>query len=111
MARMVVAMGGSATTLTGLAGLGDLTLTCTSPQSRNYQFGIALGRGQRVEAIIAAGAKLAEGVSTTPVAAELAKSLLVDVPLIDAVNTLLSGTATIQSIVAGLMSRPLKRED
>ncbi|HTN63701.1 MAG TPA: NAD(P)H-dependent glycerol-3-phosphate dehydrogenase [Devosia sp.] len=111
MARMVVAMGGSATTLTGLAGLGDLTLTCTSPQSRNYQFGIALGRGQRVEAIIAAGAKLAEGVSTTPVATELAKSLLVDVPLIDAVNTLLSGTATIQSIVAGLMSRPLKRED
>ncbi|HTM76720.1 MAG TPA: NAD(P)H-dependent glycerol-3-phosphate dehydrogenase [Devosia sp.] len=111
MARMVVAMGGSATTLTGLAGLGDLTLTCTSTQSRNYQFGIALGQGRPVDAIIAAGAKLAEGVSTTPVAAELAKSLSVDAPLIDAVNTLLSGTATIQAIVAGLMSRPLKRED
>ena len=111
MARMVVAMGGSATTLTGLAGLGDLTLTCTSTQSRNYQFGIALGQGQRVESIIAAGAKLAEGVTTTPVAAELARSLDVDVPLIDAVNAVLSGTATIQTIVAGLMSRPLKRED
>lgn len=111
MARMVVAMGGSATTLTGLAGLGDLTLTCTSPQSRNYQFGIALGQGQRVDAIIASGAKLAEGVATTPVAAALARSLAVDVPLIDAVNAVLSGTATIQTIVAGLMSRPLKRED
>lgn len=110
MARMVVALGGSASTLTGLAGLGDLTLTCTSTQSRNYQFGIALGQGKTVEAI-AAGAKLAEGISTTPVAAELAKSLGVDMPLIDAVNALLSGTATIQTIVAGLMSRPLKRED
>ena len=111
MARMVVAMGGSASTLTGLAGLGDLTLTCTSTQSRNYQFGIALGQGRTVEAIMAAGAKLAEGVSTTPVAAELARSLAVDVPLIDAVNAVLSGRGTIQTIVAGLMSRPLKRED
>lgn len=111
LARMVVAMGGSATTLTGLAGLGDLTLTCTSTQSRNYQFGIALGQGQAVEAIIAAGARLAEGVSTAPVAAELAKSLDIDVPLIDAVNTVLGGTATIETIVAGLMARPLKRED
>jgi glycerol-3-phosphate dehydrogenase (NAD(P)+) len=50
-------------------------------------------------------------VTTTPVAAELARSLDVDVPLIDAVNAVLSGTATIQTIVAGLMSRPLKRED
>lgn len=111
MARMVVAMGGSAGTLTGLAGLGDLTLTCTSTQSRNYQFGIALGQGRTAEAIAASGAKLAEGVSTTPVAAELARSLAVDVPLIDAVNAVLSGRGTIQTIVAGLMSRPLKRED
>jgi glycerol-3-phosphate dehydrogenase (NAD(P)+) len=111
MARMVVAMGGSATTLTGLAGLGDLTLTCTSAQSRNYQFGIALGQGRRAAAIAASGAGLAEGVSTAPVAAELARSLSVDVPLIDAVNTVLGGTADIGTIVAGLMSRPLKRED
>lgn len=111
MARMVVAMGGSAGTLTGLAGLGDLTLTCTSTQSRNYQFGISLGQGRKVADIIAGGAKLAEGVSTTPVAAELARSLGVDAPLIDAVNAVLAGTADIQTIVAGLMSRPLKRED
>jgi glycerol-3-phosphate dehydrogenase (NAD(P)+) len=111
MARMVVAMGGSATTLTGLAGLGDLTLTCTSIQSRNYQFGMALGQGNSVADIMASGAKLAEGVSTAPVAAELARSLGVDTPLIDAVNAVLTGGATIQTVVAGLMSRPLKRED
>lgn len=111
MARMVTAMGGSATTLTGLAGLGDLTLTCTSVQSRNYQFGMALGRGQSVDEIIAGGAKLAEGVATTPVADALAKSLGVDAPLVHAVQAVLSGKANIATVVAGLMSRPLKRED
>ena len=111
MARMVSAMGGSATTLTGLAGLGDLTLTCTSVQSRNYQFGMALGRGQTVEAIMAGGAKLAEGIATTPVADALARSLDVEAPLIQAVHAVLSGSADIATIVAGLMSRPLKRED
>ena len=111
MARMVSAMGGSAATLTGLAGLGDLTLTCTSVQSRNYQFGMALGRGQSVEAIISGGAGLAEGVATTPVAEALAKSLDVDAPLIQAVHAVLGGQADITTVVAGLMSRPLKRED
>jgi glycerol-3-phosphate dehydrogenase (NAD(P)+) len=110
MARMVTAMGGSAHTLTGLAGLGDLTLTCTSTQSRNYQFGMALGEGQGTQAILASGAKLAEGVATAPVAAALAKSLGVDVPLIDAVAAVVVGDADISSVVAGLMSRPLKRE-
>lgn len=110
MARMVAAMGGSAHTLTGLAGLGDLTLTCTSVQSRNYQFGMALGAGRRTEDILAGGAKLAEGVATAPVAAALAKSLSVDAPLIDAVDAFVAGRADIATIVAGLMSRPLKRE-
>src|SRR5690554_6408338 len=111
MARMVAAMGGSASTLTGLAGLGDLTLTCTSMQSRNYQFGMELGRGLEVEEILASGAKLAEGVATTPVAEALARSLDVDAPLIQAVHAVLSGQANIATVVAGLMARPLKRED
>jgi glycerol-3-phosphate dehydrogenase (NAD(P)+) len=111
MARMVQAMGGSATTLTGLAGLGDLTLTCTSVQSRNYQFGMALGRGADVESILASGAKLAEGVATTPVAYALAQSLDVDTPLVAAINAVLSGKADIGTVVSGLMARPLKRED
>jgi glycerol-3-phosphate dehydrogenase (NAD(P)+) len=111
MARLVSAMGGSATTLTGLAGIGDLTLTCTSVQSRNYQFGMALGRGQSVEHILASGAKLAEGVATTPVADALARSLDVDAPLVHAVHAVLSGQSDIGTVVAGLMSRPLKREE
>jgi glycerol-3-phosphate dehydrogenase (NAD(P)+) len=110
MARMVSALGGSAHTLTGLAGLGDLTLTCTSVQSRNYQFGMALGAGRKTADILASGAKLAEGVATAPVAAALAKSLTVDAPLIDAVDEVVAGRADIATIVAGLMSRPLKRE-
>ncbi len=110
MVRMVTAMGGSAHTLTGLAGLGDLTLTCTSVQSRNYQFGMALGAGRRAEDILASGAKLAEGVATAPVAAALARSLEVDAPLIEAVDAFVAGKADIATIVAGLMSRPLKRE-
>jgi glycerol-3-phosphate dehydrogenase (NAD(P)+) len=110
MARFVTAMGGSAHTLTGLAGLGDLTLTCTSPQSRNYQFGMALGAGRTTDEILASGAKLAEGVATAPVAAALAQSLGVDAPLVDAVDAVVAGKADISTVVAGLMSRPLKRE-
>jgi glycerol-3-phosphate dehydrogenase (NAD(P)+) len=110
MARMVHALGGSAHTLTGLAGLGDLTLTCTSVQSRNYQFGMALGAGRRTADILTGGAKLAEGVATAPVAAALAHSLDVDAPLIHAVDAFVAGRADIATIVAGLMSRPLKRE-
>lgn len=110
MTRLATAMGGNAATLTGLAGLGDLTLTCTTPQSRNYTFGLSLGRGEGVEDIKAHGAKLAEGVSTAPVALELARKYEVDAPLIEAVNHLLERTLDINEIVAGLMSRPLKRE-
>ena len=111
MSRMVTRMGGSASTLTGLAGLGDLTLTCTSTQSRNYRFGIALGRGESVERIAQGDVGLAEGVATAPVARQLAADLGIDAPLIDAVNLLLKGSTAIGTIVAGLMSRPLKRED
>lgn len=111
LSRIVVAMGGVASTLTGLAGLGDLTLSCTSTHSRNYQFGMALGRGENVGEIKAHGAKLAEGVATAPVAQQLARNLGIDAPLIDAVNLLLEGNSSIDEIVAGLMARPLKREE
>ena len=107
---MVGALGGAPSTLTGLAGLGDLTLSCTSTQSRNYRFGMALGQGMGRDDILNAGFKLAEGVATAPAALKLAQSLGIEVPLIDAVARLLAGRADINSIVAGLMARPLKRE-
>lgn len=107
MARLVAALGGEAQTLSGLAGLGDLTLSCTTVQSRNYAHGMMLARGQRPDA----ARKLAEGVFTAPVARMLARAQRVDAPLIDAVNLLLEGTRDIDAIVAGLMARPLKREN
>jgi glycerol-3-phosphate dehydrogenase (NAD(P)+) len=106
LSRMVEALGGHASTLTGLAGLGDLTLSCTSTQSRNYRAGMALGAGQKPDASL-----LAEGVTTAPVAQHLARQARIDAPLIDAVNLLLGGSVSIEKIVAGLMSRPLKREE
>lgn len=110
MSRLVAAMGGDVSTLAGLAGLGDLTLSCTSEQSRNYQFGLRLGAGETVEQIKASGAKLAEGVMSAPVGHAMAQKHGVDTPLIDAVNLLLVGEVRIETILAGLMSRPLKRE-
>ena len=105
LTRLIVRMGGSASTLTGLAGLGDLTLSCTSTQSRNYRYGVSLGRGEP------ASSDLAEGVLTAPVAKALADQLMIDAPLIDAINLLIGGNTSIADIVAGLMSRPLKREE
>ncbi len=110
MSRIVTALGGSGSTLTGLAGLGDLTLSCTSTQSRNYRFGVRLGGGESVAAIEASGLGLAEGVFTTPVAVELAREARVDAPLIAAVEALLDEPSSIADIIAGLMARPLKRE-
>ncbi len=110
MRRIILAFGGQSETLGSLAGIGDLTLSCTSNQSRNYWFGQQLGMGKSVEEIKASGAKLAEGVISAPVAKALAKTHNIDVPLIDAVNALLEGDIDIKQIVISLMRRPLKEE-
>lgn len=110
MDRMILALGGSEATLGGLAGIGDLALSCTSPASRNYRFGMRLGEGDTVEAVRAGGMPLAEGLHTTAVARVLADREGVDAPLIAAIDLLLSGAAGIETIVPMLMRRPLKRE-
>ncbi len=110
MGRILAEMGAKEPTMGGLAGLGDLALSCTSPQSRNYRFGIELGRGQSVKTITKAGIGLAEGVATAPVALELARQGGVDAPLIAAVNHLLAREMKIADIVRQLMNRPLKTE-
>lgn len=110
MGRVLEKVGGNEATLGSLAGIGDLALSCTANASRNYAFGIALGAGASVEEILARGQGLAEGVYTAPVARDLAQSLSVDVPLIDAVNRLLEGKSSIDELVIMLMTRPLKRE-
>lgn len=110
MTRLIVKMGGQPATLSGLAGLGDLALSCTSVQSRNYRTGMALGKGQSLSEVSAENAMLAEGVKTAPAALHLAQKYAVDAPLIGAVNLLLAGDSHIDTIVAQLMARPIKRE-
>jgi glycerol-3-phosphate dehydrogenase (NAD(P)+) len=94
-------------TMTGLSGLGDLLLTCSSPQSRNFSFGIELGRGQKPEDIHGG---LAEGVFTAPVLLALARERAVDMPIATAVATLLDGTLTVDEAIESLLTRPLKAE-
>ena len=110
MGRLVEALGGSASTLTSLAGLGDLTMSCTARESRNYEFGYRLGAGETVEEILNSGAKLAEGVFSTPVSLKLAQENGVETPIVAAVNALLEGKSSIDMLVASLMARPLRSE-
>ncbi len=105
LARLGRACGARGETLAGLSGLGDLILSCSSPQSRNFALGIALGRGERP-----ARGKLAEGEFTAPVLVELAAAQDVDMPVSNAVAAILSGKITIDAAIEGLLTRPFKAE-
>ena len=106
LARFGRACGARAETLVGLSGLGDLILTCSSPQSRNFALGLALGRGKPRPL-----GKLSEGEFTAPVLIELAASQNVDMPVSKAVAAILSGTVTIDAAIEGLLTRPFKAEE
>jgi glycerol-3-phosphate dehydrogenase (NAD(P)+) len=106
LARLGRACGARSETLAGLSGLGDLILSCSSLQSRNFALGIALGRGERP-----APGKLAEGEFTAPVLIELAASQNVDMPVSNAVAAILSGRVTIDAAIEGLLTRPFKAEE
>jgi glycerol-3-phosphate dehydrogenase (NAD(P)+) len=106
LARLGRACGARSETLAGLSGLGDLILSCSSPQSRNLAFGIALGRGEPPNR-----GKLAEGEFTAPVLIELAASQNVDMPVSNAVAAILSGKVTIDAAIEGLLTRPFKAEE
>jgi glycerol-3-phosphate dehydrogenase (NAD(P)+) len=105
LVRLGRACGARTETLVGLSGLGDLILTCSSPQSRNFALGLALGRGDKP-----ARDKLAEGEFTAPVLIELAASQNIDMPVSRAVAAILSGTVTIDAAIEGLLTRPFKAE-
>jgi glycerol-3-phosphate dehydrogenase (NAD(P)+) len=106
LARLGRACGARSETLAGLSGLGDLILSCSSLQSRNFAFGIALGRGEAPNRD-----KLAEGEFTAPVLIELAASQNVDMPVSTAVAAILSGKVTIDAAIEGLLTRPFKAEE
>jgi glycerol-3-phosphate dehydrogenase (NAD(P)+) len=106
LARLGRALGACAETMVGLSGLGDLILTCSSPQSRNFALGLALGRGEPPPA-----GKLAEGESTAPVLIELAASQGIELPVSMAVAAILSKKLTIDAAIEGLLTRPFKAEE
>jgi len=102
--RLGEAQGALPETLMGLSGLGDLVLTCSSVQSRNFAYGHALGSGAALPPA------LAEGAATAPVARDLARRLGVPMPITEAVAAILDGTLSIDTAAEALMLRPLKRE-
>jgi glycerol-3-phosphate dehydrogenase (NAD(P)+) len=108
IARLAVALGGRAETVAGLSGLGDLVLTCTGPASRNFAFGLALGRGASVAELLAPGAPTVEGVATAP--ALVARAGDVDMPICRAVADLLSGRLALAEAVADILARRLRDE-
>jgi glycerol-3-phosphate dehydrogenase (NAD(P)+) len=110
LTRLAVALGGRAETVAGLCGLGDLVLTCSSPQSRNMSVGLALGRGETLEAALAGKLSVAEGVASAPAVAALAAKLGVEAPISQAVHAILAGRLQVDAAIEGLLSRPLKRE-
>lgn len=105
MVRLAVALGARAETLAGLSGFGDLVLTCTSDQSRNFRAGQAMGRGLAIDR-----SATVEGVATARAAARLAAQHGIDVPVTAMVAALIGGELPLDRAIAGLMSRPLKKE-
>ena len=110
LTRLAVALGGRAETVAGLCGLGDLVLTCSSPQSRNNSVGLALGAGESLEQALAGKLSVAEGVATAPVVKALAATLGVETPICSAVAAILAGKIGIDTAIEGLLARPLKSE-
>ena len=110
MLRFGLARGARAETLSGLCGLGDLVLTCSSTSSRNFSLGLALGQGQTASEALAGKNSVAEGAATAPILADLARRDGIDMPIVDAVCRLLEGAAPARTVVSDILSRPLRAE-
>lgn len=103
--RVALALGAKPETLTGLSGLGDLILTCASEKSRNFAYGAAIGRGNEL-----AGMKLAEGVSTAAIAAQIAIEKQIDAPIVQTVSQILDGNLGVDEAIHMLLARPVRSE-
>ena len=110
MLRFGLAKGAKAETLGGLSGLGDLVLTCSSENSRNFALGRGLGQGRAIADMLADRHSVAEGAYTAPVLLQSAHALSIDMPIVAAVCSLLDGSAGVDDAVAALLARPLKAE-
>ena len=110
LTRLAVALGGEAATVAGLCGLGDLVLTCSSPQSRNMSVGLALGRGMSLADALAGKLSVAEGVASAPAVRALAEKLDVETPICEATAAVLAGEIDLDEAIGGLLARPLRAE-
>ncbi|MFT4057365.1 MAG: NAD(P)H-dependent glycerol-3-phosphate dehydrogenase [Novosphingobium sp.] len=110
MLRFGLARGARAETLSGLCGLGDLVLTCSSTSSRNFSLGLALGKGLTAAEALSGKNSVAEGAATAPVLADLARRDGLQMPIVEAVDRLLKGEAPAGAVVNDLLSRPLRDE-
>jgi glycerol-3-phosphate dehydrogenase (NAD(P)+) len=109
LTRFGKAYGAKTETMMGLSGLGDLILTCSTPQSRNFSCGVALAKGDKPDT--AAHGKLAEGIFTAPVLLEMARAKNVEMPISAAVAAVLSGRMSVDKAIESLLTRPLKSEE
>jgi glycerol-3-phosphate dehydrogenase (NAD(P)+) len=110
IARVAVAKGGSLLSIAGLAGMGDLVLTCTGDLSRNRKVGFEMGRGKKLEEVLAQLGHVAEGVRTAKSAHDLALQLDVELPICNEVYSVLYGGKSPQQAVEDVLTRPLKKE-
>jgi glycerol-3-phosphate dehydrogenase (NAD(P)+) len=110
MTRFGLARGARAETLAGLSGLGDLVLTCSSTSSRNFSLGMGLGEGRKAAELLADRRTVAEGAYTAPVLRRAAEAAGVDMPIVASVCDLLSGAASVETVVERLLARPLRSE-
>jgi glycerol-3-phosphate dehydrogenase (NAD(P)+) len=108
LSRFGRAFGARPQTLMGLSGLGDLVLTCTSPQSRNFAFGVALGRGK--SAAEAADGQLAEGATTARALLEMARARGVEMPIAESAAAVIAGEQDVRAVVGKLLARPARAE-
>jgi glycerol-3-phosphate dehydrogenase (NAD(P)+) len=110
MTRFGLANGARRETLAGLSGLGDLVLTCSSTSSRNYSLGKGIGEGRSAAELLSDRRTVAEGAFTAPVLARLARQRGIDMPIVEAVDALISGGATVDHVLGALLSRPPRPE-
>jgi glycerol-3-phosphate dehydrogenase (NAD(P)+) len=111
MRRLGDALGARPETLMGLSGLGDLILTCGSPQSRNMSLGRALGQGKSLADVLGGRVAVTEGVYTAAAAVRVAREKGIEMPITEAVHAIVEGRMTVDDAIAGLMQRPFKAED
>jgi glycerol-3-phosphate dehydrogenase (NAD(P)+) len=110
MTRLALALGAERETMAGLSGLGDLVLTCSSETSRNMSCGLALGRGESLDSILASRNSVTEGVATAPVLRKLAAKHGVDMPICAAVAAVIEGDISVDDAITTLLMRPNKAE-